>query len=794
MGARQDEQLRLQTLADYSVMDTAPDEILDRLVALASEICEAPIALVSLVDSTRQWFVAKVGLDATETPREYAFCALGIAQSNADLFTVPDARKDPRFETNPLVTGAPNVVFYAGMPLVVENGARLGTLCVIDRVPRVLSPLQERSLAALAELVVKRLQELRQREQQVAIRRGAEADSTAARLRLEKMFENAPAFVAVLRGPTHVFEIANRAYQQLVGDERPLIGLSVAAALPEIVAQGFIGLLDGVYRSGEAYLGNEVPIMLSRAGAAPEQCFVNFVYQPWRENGEVAGIDVFGFDVTPQVDARERMVEQQLVLTEREQRLRQVVEAAGAGTWELDARTMEIDSNERMIELMGLPVGTQFSLASGLLQVPEPDRTHVSNAVAQALAGANGGTYRMEFRTGGADGVKERWVDSRAQAYFDAAGSATKLTGAMIEVTTRKEIEEERRRASERVTHLLETMSDGFLSIDTDWRLTFANASFERITGLRREDAVGRPFWDVFPRVAAEKGPTWTNYIRSMTERVSIAFQSYNTARDGWTDQRVNPTEDGGIAVFFHDITIAKRAEQALAKQSAFERQLIGIVSHDLRNPLGVVEMATTLLESQPELTPMSQKFVTRARRAALRATDLIRDLLDFTQARVGGGIRVERSPTDLNAVTREVIGELEATHPTRTIAFRTEGDGRGDWDGPRLAQVVQNLVSNALKYSAPNSTIEVETKGRPDQVLLTVRNVGTPIPEANLASMFEPFERGSNTDASSRSVGLGLYIVKQIVSAHQGSIRVQSTAATGTLFTVSLPRMLDPV
>jgi PAS domain S-box-containing protein len=156
-----DEAARLRLLADYGVMDTGPDETLDEIVALASTICETPVALVSLVDDTRQWFKAKVGTDAQQTPRDIAFCAHAIAENGDDIFTVPDARKDPRFAENPLVKGEPNVVFYAGAPLVVEDGAKLGTLCVIDQQPRELTKVQTRALEILSKLVVKHLQHRR---------------------------------------------------------------------------------------------------------------------------------------------------------------------------------------------------------------------------------------------------------------------------------------------------------------------------------------------------------------------------------------------------------------------------------------------------------------------------------------------------------------------------------------------------------------------------------------------------------------------------------------------------------
>ena len=152
----ENETARLDALQRYAILDTLPEQEFEDLSRLAALICGTPIAMVSLVDADRQWFKSKVGLDASETPRDIAFCAHAILQQ--DVMVVPDALADERFRNNPLVTGEPHVRFYAGTPLITQEGYALGTLCVMDRVPRNMSPEQKDALRALGNLVVTQLE------------------------------------------------------------------------------------------------------------------------------------------------------------------------------------------------------------------------------------------------------------------------------------------------------------------------------------------------------------------------------------------------------------------------------------------------------------------------------------------------------------------------------------------------------------------------------------------------------------------------------------------------------------
>ncbi len=183
-------------------------------------------------------------------------------------------------------------------------------------------------------------------------------------------------------------------------------------------------------------------------------------------------------------------------------------------------------------------------------------------------------------------------------------------------------------------------------------------------------------------------------------------------------------------------------------------------------------------------------KVARRIHSSAERSARMISDLLDFTQARLGGGIQLERHPADLYTLVSATLDEVEVAYPERTLDLTRDGDTRGTWDADRIVQVVTNLVTNALKYSPPDTPVAVRAVGLEGTVELAVHNECPPIPKERLGRLFEPLQRASDQiDRKTRSVGLGLYIVDAIVKAHGGTVGVVSTAEAGTTFTVRLPR-----
>jgi signal transduction histidine kinase len=221
----------------------------------------------------------------------------------------------------------------------------------------------------------------------------------------------------------------------------------------------------------------------------------------------------------------------------------------------------------------------------------------------------------------------------------------------------------------------------------------------------------------------------------------------------------------------------------------AFERNLMGIVSHDLRNPLAAISISAGLLLREGGLSERQERLIAGMATSAERANRMVRDLLDFTRSRVGD-MPVERSAADLREVAQRVLAELRITHPEREVALHCEGDCSGEWDADRVSQVLVNLLSNAVRYSPQKAAISVWVRCDDTRAILQVHNEGPPIPDEVRRTLFEPMTRGEGqSDPEGRSLGLGLYIVDHIVRAHGGKVAANSTQAEGTTFTVTLPR-----
>jgi signal transduction histidine kinase len=262
-----------------------------------------------------------------------------------------------------------------------------------------------------------------------------------------------------------------------------------------------------------------------------------------------------------------------------------------------------------------------------------------------------------------------------------------------------------------------------------------------------------------------------------------------------WVDSLESPD----MAYFQDMIRFNEAIDEALAESTAayadqvnHSRDLfLAILGHDLRAPLQAVSMSTELLLRKGGLEGDALVCATHIKHGARHMAAMVSDLLELVRSRLGKSLPIDPAPMDLADAVHAAIAQACAGDPECDPLLHVSGDTHGLWDAGRLDQMLQNLIGNALQHGASKRDVTLTLSGAPDAVRLTVHNFGTPIPEDAIGTIFDPLVRSADEELGqpTTSLGLGLFIVKEVVSAHKGTIEVSSNETDGTLFTVVLPR-----
>ncbi|MET0400251.1 MAG: ATP-binding protein [Longimicrobiaceae bacterium] len=233
-----------------------------------------------------------------------------------------------------------------------------------------------------------------------------------------------------------------------------------------------------------------------------------------------------------------------------------------------------------------------------------------------------------------------------------------------------------------------------------------------------------------------------------------------------------------------HRDRVALADERATAE---LREQFIAVLGHDLRNPLSSILMSAGFLLALPQ-EPRQQTVLERIHGSGERMSRMIDDILDFARGRLGGGMPLTVEPVEVDALVGQVVDEVASARPDRAVRFVPSGVGTASLDRSRVAQMLSNLVSNAVEHGSPGEPVEISATGTADRVVLAVANRGEPIAPDVVPRLFEPYVRPERKGPRP-GLGLGLYIAAEIARAHGGSIRAESSVEAGTVFTVELPR-----
>jgi len=585
---------RLAALRRSGLLDSPREEAFDRLTRLAAQFLSAPVALVSLVDADRQFFKSCLGLPeptntTRSTPLGYSFCQHALA--SGEPLVIPDAREHPLARDNPAVREF-GVIAYVGVPLFADDAHALGTLCVLDTVPRSwteqeVSTLRDLAGAAMTEIALRR--EVADRESAVRQREELECALRADRDRFGALFEQAPAFIAWARGPNHVFEGANSAYYQLVG-HRDIIGKPVAEAVPEAVAQGLLSVLDGVLATGKPYVANGMRLLLQRSPhAEPEERVLNFVFQPLDEAyGTLPGVFCHGVDVTDQVRAADE-------LRKSEVHHRHVLDSLPVIVY----RAEPVPPHEpiylnRAVESLGFTNEEWMSRGDMWESRLHPDdRVRVLRETREALENAM--PMDLRYRLHAKDGTV-RWFQDRGELVPDRDGMRCVWQGIMMDITAQREAEEALRATEARAKTIVETAYEGIWVLDAVGVTTYANARMCDMLGYAAEEMLGRALFDFMtPADAFEARTLFARRQRGISEMHEFTFQR----ADGSelfvllsTSPLFGPDgEFTGALAMATDISPRRAAEEALRESEARYRHVVanapGVVYQFVYRPDG---------------------------------------------------------------------------------------------------------------------------------------------------------------------------------------------------------------
>lgn len=765
---------RLAHLYRLDILDTQREQSFDDIAQLAMTLCEVPIAVVSLIDRDRQWFKSCLGLDATETPRDVAFCAHAILTPD-DLLVVEDASLDDRFKDNALVLGDPHIRFYAGAPLVTRAGYALGTLCIIDHVPRVLSALQLSTLRLLAGQVMQLLQ-LREanlalaqeRENLDAVLSGANLGTWRWNVQTGEAIFNSRWAEIVGHSLAELAPVSVNTWLSLTHPD----DLIIAKEELEKHFRAELEFYESQYRMKHK-LGHWV-VVFARGRVIS---FTDDRKPLWMSGTHG--------DITELHNSREK-------LRENEERLHTMISNFPGAVYrcENDARWTMLYLSAAVQQLTGYAAEKFINDSLSMTDITHRDDVPVVyEKVQHALQRKE--SFHVIYRIQHAD-ANWRWVEEVGRGVYGADDELKYIDGFIWDITVAEEAHKATLLSEQKLSTLYNQAPIAIISNNfSDGRFIECNPEFLRMVGYTADEILRIRYMDLTP---PEYEPADKNELQNLLRTGRYGpYEKHYIHKDGHLipvllNGVLIETPDGEqhIWAFIQDITERKRIEQ-------MKNEFVSAVSHELRTPLTSISGSLGLVVSGMlgELPINMKNMLGIAHKNSQRLTLLINDLLDMEKL-LAGKMDFDLRVQPLLPIIEQSLEANKAYADTFGVALvmnLERADVFVNVDAQRLQQVMANFISNAVKFSPAAGTVEIDVTRCEPHIKIAVVDHGPGVSEDFRTRIFQKFAQADSSDSRQRGgTGLGLAISKAFVERMDGSIGFESEPGQGATFFAYFP------
>ena len=783
-----DEALRVEALSQYEVLNHTPDPVLDDITRLAAQICDAPIAAISLIGQDRIWLKARCGIHVSELSLGSTPCETTILGDT--LYELTDARQDPDFSPNGIQIEGRDMRFYAGAPLTTPGGISIGALLVLDVQPRRLTLGESDALSVLSRLVINRLElngRVRQIDRSARARQRVETALTVERNFVSAVLDTVGALVVVFDTAGRIVRF-NRACELASGyDFNILVGrYAWDKLIPEADIAEAIDTFDKIRAGGfPAAFENH---WLNRNGTLRRIAWSATALTDG--HGQVAFIIATGIDVTIQREAEG-------TLRESEARYRQIVEGSLGMVCMHDLHGVLLSVNTHSAESIGRTVAAMVGRPLSDF-IPKDRQKAVKSYLKQVTsAGEAQGLLHLCHTDG------EIRVIAYRNKLIDIPGRDKYILGFGVDISEQTRAEGRLRTLTRQSDSILESVGDGIFGIDLNGRITVVNSAALQMLGYKREEILNKSMHELIHHSHADgadypkrESPIENTLENRSSVRISdevfwrkdgssfpveyVARPQIETPPDG----SVEAGKPIGVVVAFTDTTERRALDR-------MKDEFISTVSHELRTPLTSLRAALGLvtggaLRSRPE--KMHQML-----EIALGNTDrlvrLVNDILDLERISSGKS-ELQLTMCSAEDLLARAAGLQQAAAAKADIRICTSARDVHVWaDQDRILQTLTNLISNAIKFSPAGSEIDLTARYLDEnEALIQVHDQGRGIPTDKLENIFERFQQVDASDSRAMGgTGLGLAICRSIVNQHGGRIWATSEPGLGTTFHLTL-------